>query len=1031
MNSKTNDWENPEMIARNKEAPHCTLMPYANEAQALKADRFASSFFKSLNGRWKFHWAPKPADRPADFYQPDFDVSDWKTIPVPDNWQMEGYGKPIYTNVRYPFKKNPPFIQHDDNPVGSYRTEFVIPSSWKNRQIFLHFDGVESAFYLWINGKKVGYSQGSRTPAEFRITDFLQPGKNLLAVEVYRWSDGSYLEDQDFWRLSGIFRNVYLFSTPQMHIRDFEIHTDLDSDYRDAELRVTARVHNYGPRAFWKPRVDVTLFDPQGRLVNSEVLASDETDYLRSGAESVLVMRAHVENPLKWTAETPNLYTVVLRLKNKTGKVAEFESAWIGFRKVEIRGNQFWVNGKPILIKGVNRHEHDPDTGHYVSEESMRKDIVLMKQFNINAVRTCHYPDDPRWYELCDQYGLYLIDEANIESHGMGYKPDHTLANRPEWEKAHLDRIQRMVERDKNHPSVIIWSMGNEAGFGTNFEVCSDWIHRRDPSRPVHYERAWRRPQVDIVSVMYPRVSWLEEYGQKYNDRPFIMCEYAHAMGNAVGNLQEYWDVIEKYPQIQGGAIWDWVDQGLRKKDARGREFWAYGGDYGDTPNDKNFCINGLVFPDRKIPPKLWEVKKVYQNIQFQPEDVLAGKIGIRNQFFFTNLDWFDFNWTLSEDGRVIQSGTLPPLDVGPGAKGFVHILFKKPQLKPGAEYWLKLSARLKQNVLWAEKGHEVAWAQFKVPFQVPPAKRPNVSALPSLKIRESDGDIHVSGKDFEAVFNREQGSLKLLKFKGKPLISHGPVLEAFRAPTDNDKHLAKSWRQAGLNRLKETVQSVETKKLGGNVFQMTVKKSVSRRDSAGFHWTAVYTLYGDGALHLENQVEPFGKLPKELPKLGVRLVLPQNLEQFVWYGHGPVENYPDRKTGAPVGVYHSTVTAQYVPYVRPQETGNKEGVRWTALTDKKGDGLLVVADSLLSVTALHFTANDLDKANHIDELTPRKEVYLSLDAKQLGLGNASCGPPVLEKYAFHPRPVTFGFVLLPYEKKTGDLQTVARPYRK
>ena len=1027
MNSNSNAWENPEIIAQNKEAPHCTLMPYKSETRALTGSRFSSAYFKSLNGRWKFYWSPKPADRPADFYKPDFDVSGWKTIPVPDNWQMYGYGKPIYTNVTYPFKKNPPFIQHDNNPVGSYRTEFTIPSAWKNRQVFLHFDGVESAFFLWINGQEVGYSQGSRTPAEFRITDYLKPGKNLLAAEVYRWSDGSYLEDQDFWRLSGIFRNVYLFSTPQMHIRDFEIRTDLDDAYRNAILHVTARVHNYGPRAYWHPKVEIALYDPKGRLVASEALATDATDYLRPKAESVLMLGAEIKNPLKWSAEKPNLYTLVLRLKNKSDKSIEFESARIGFRKVEIRGNQFLVNGKPILIKGVNRHEHDPDTGHYITEESMMKDILLMKRFNINAVRTCHYPDDPRWYELCDRYGLYLIDEANIESHGMGYKPDHTLANRPEWKKAHLDRIQRMVERDKNHPSVIIWSMGNEAGFGTNFEACSDWIHRRDPSRLVHYERAWRRPQVDIVSVMYPRVSWLEEYGQKYTDRPFIMCEYSHAMGNAVGNLQEYWDVIEKYPQIQGGAIWDWVDQGLRKKDAKGREFWAYGGDYGDTPNDKNFCINGLVFPNRKIPPKMWEVKKVYQNIGFKPEDLLSGKIGIKNKYFFTNLNNFDFTWTLYEDGTAIQSGKLPPLDMGPGAEGFVHIPFNKPNPTPGSEYWLAVHAKLKRERLWARKGHEVAWAQFKMPFKVPPAPLLDEAKLPPLKIADSGGEISVAGKHFKAAFSRKSGQLISLVYSGKNVVTKGPVLEAFRAPTDNDKHLAKSWRQAGLNRLKETVNSLSTKKLSDVKFQITVKKTASGTDSVGFYWTTVYTILGNGAIHVENNITPFGKLPNQLPKLGVRLVLPEGLEELTWYGRGPWENYPDRKTGTSIGVYRSTVDDQYVPYVRPQETGNKEDVRWIALTNRRGSGLLVTADTLLSATALHVTANDLDRANHIDELTPRKEIYLSLDARQLGLGNASCGPPVLEKYAFHPQPVRYGFTLRPYSKKMGDLQKVAR----
>ncbi len=1032
---KTSDWENPQVIGANKEPTHCTLMVYGDIKKALKGERSDSKFFKSLNGQWKFHWVSKPAERPKKFYLPDFDAGNWKDIPVPSNWQMLGYGRPIYTNVRYPFEKNPPYIQHDYNPVGSYRRTFEIPREWEDREIFIHFDGVESAFYLWINGKKVGYSQGSRTPAEFDITDFLKTGENLLAVEVYRWSDGSYLEDQDMWRLSGIFRNVYLFSTPKLHIRDFEISSDLTSDYRDAVLRLTLKVRNYSNIPYKNPEVEITLFDPENNLVSSEVLMKVTTACILPGAESTLMMKRKIMNPLKWSAEKPNLYTVLLKLKDGSENLLEIESSKFGFRKVEVKNGHLLLNGKPILIKGVNRHEHDPDTGHYITVESMIKDIKLMKQFNINIVRTCHYPDDPQWYELCDQYGIYLIDEANIESHGMGYSPEKTLANKPEWEKAHLDRIISMVERDKNHPSVIIWSMGNEAGDGTNFEAASDWIHHRDPSRPVHYERAWNRPHVDIVSVMYPSVNWLINYGEKTRDnRPLIMCEYAHAMGNAVGNLKEYWDTIKKYDIFQGGCIWDWVDQGIRKKSPEGEEYWAYGGDFGDKPNDGNFCINGLVFPDRKIPPKLWEVKKVYQNIEFEGEDLLSGKIKIKNQFFFTNLKEFDIFWILSEDGEIIQSGKLPTLDISPQNRGLIHIPFQKPELTPGAEYWLKISVRLKENTLWANKGHEIAWSQFKIPWDVPPEPLVDVEKIPELNRQDIGDRVRFYGKNFDAVFSKTAGTIVTLKYRGRTIIQesreniNGPLLEVFRAPTDNNRYLAKSWYRAGLNHLKHKhiVKNFEVKKISNKVYSVSVLTVSTGNDTSGFEQYSTYRIFGNGAILVKNDIKPFGNLPI-LPKIGVRITLPGDFERFYWYGRGPIENYPDRKEGAAIGVYRSTVTKQYVPYVRPQETGNKEDVRWLALLDKHGKGLLIIAGKPFSVTALHYTASDLDRADHINELKPRKEIYLSLDAKQLGLGNGSCGPGTMRKYRLYPKPVEFSFTLRPYTKEMGKLSRAAR----
>ncbi len=1025
--SAQNDWENPQIIGIDKEAPHATLMPYADLQTALTGERNDSPWQLSLNGSWKFHWCEKPAERPQDFYKSDYDVSGWDEIPVPSNWQMHGYGIPIYSNVRYPFKKDPPNIQHDYNPVGSYRHSFTVPKTWEGRRIFIHFDGVESAFYLWINGRKVGYSQGSRVPAEFDITDFVTPGENLLAAEVYRWSDGSYLEDQDFWRLSGIFRNVYLVSRPGIFIRDFWVKTDLDEQYRDATLKITGRVKNLSQTGVYKPTIEARLFDTAGAPLGGDPLAESSGFFVQPDGETIIHLNARVTDPLKWSAEKPNLYTLVLTLKDASGTELEHLSCRVGFRDVTIAGGQLLVNGQPVLIKGVNRHEHDSVTGHYVSRERMIQDITLMKRLNINTVRTCHYPDDPYWYDLCDRYGIYLIDEANVESHGMGYNPEQTLANKPEWQRAHVDRIKRMVERDKNHPSVIIWSLGNEAGDGTAFEAAADWIHRRDPSRPVHYERAGQRDYVDIVSPMYSRIESMIRYAQLPQTRPLILCEYAHAMGNAIGNLAEYWEAIRSYKHLQGGSIWDWVDQGLLKVSPEGKKFWAYGGDFGDEPNDNNFCINGVVFPDRELPPKTAEVKKVYQNVLMKEDDLNHGSVYVHNESFFTNLSDYEAVWTLSQDGRVIQSGILPTLDVGPRMSIYLNVPDSTTQLLPGAEYWLHLGFRLSEDTPWTQKGYEVAWEQFRLPWESPPATPLYLDSTLTQTVSEAEGTLSVKGSDYAVTFDTGKGSILSYVYQKTEYLAGegGPVLNTYRAPTDNNNYMKKRWLEAGLNRLavKEISHTVSREK---NLVVVSFQITKEGREGAGFRHHITYTCFPDGTVHLQNEVAPYGDLPI-LPKIGLLLELSGTLETFTWYGRGPLENYPDRKTGSPVGLYSSTVTDQFVPYVRPQEMGNHEDVRWAALTDGKGRGLLFKADAPLSVTALHFRPEDLDKAGHLNELNPRKEVILSLDGAQLGLGNGSCGPGVIEKYRLYPKPLSFGFTIRPIPKKAGDLAAVAR----
>jgi len=1023
-----NDWENPQVIGINKEMAHSTLIAYTDMSVAKAGNRTASENYLSLNGNWKFNWAAKPADRPLDFYELEYNSRKWKEIEVPSNWQLKGYGKPIYVNTRYPFKKDPPRIQHENNPVGSYIKEFSVPKNWGSKRVFLHFDGVESAFYLWINGKKVGYSQGSRLPAEFDITDFIHTGDNLLAVEVYRWSDGSYLECQDFWRLSGIFRNVYLSCRPTLFIRDFEVKTELDPQYRDAVLIVTTKVKNLGSIGLYEPTVNAVLVDASKRHPVFRMKFTAHGTYVESGGETIITLKTAIKDPLKWSAEKPNLYTLILTLTDDSGKKYEHVSSRIGFRKVEIKHGQLLVNGQPILIKGVNRHEHDPVRGHYITPESMEQDIQIMKRLNINAVRTSHYPNDPLWYELCDIYGIYVIDEANVESHGMGYNPERTLANKPLWEKAHLDRIKRMVERDKNHPSVIIWSMGNEAGDGTSFEAASNWIHQRDPSRPVHYERAGQRSHTDIVCPMYSRIESLIKYAQVKQDRPLIMCEYAHAMGNAIGNLAEYWETIEAYDHLQGGSIWDWVDQGLQEKAKDGSIYYTYGGDYGDKPNDKNFCINGVVFPDRSLPPKVWEVKKVYQNIGVYVDDFKRHRILFKNKFFFTNLSEFDVSWTLSEDNQVLEAGKIKNMNIKPGTSEYRTVPFQNVEPSPGSEFWFKVVFKLKKATKWAEAGQVIAWEQFKIDVPDAPAFSFELQKDVDQKITEKNDKISVSGKGYKVVFSKTAGTMISLKYAGKEMLAdqQGPTLNVYRAPIDNDKYLRKRWQKASLDNLNLKVLNAKVGQPQNNHVDMEFELKRDGKNETRFTHQIVYRIYNDGSIHVSNDVVPYSNLPI-LPKVGVMLHLSQHLEDYTWYGCGPFENYPDRKTGSAVNVYKSTVTDQFVPYVRPQEMGNREDVRWVALTADNGAGIIIKGDNLLSYTALHFTPLDLEAATHLNELKPRKEIMLSIDARMSGLGNSSCGPRVIKKYELQPEEVKFGFTIRPYKKEMGNLLDAAK----
>lgn len=1035
-----NDWENETIISIGKEPPRASGLSFDSFDSAQKAyswdtpeglikSRYASDYYKPLNGQWKFNWVGHPDKRPRDFYRIDYDVEKWDTIKVPSNWELQGYGTPIYVNISYPHPSKPPHIMSDvpdhytskrnPNPTGSYRRTFTVPANWQDREVFIHFAGVSSAFYLWVNGKKVGYSQGSRVPAEFNITDFLKPGDNVLAVEVYRWSDGSYLEDQDFWRLSGIYRDVFLFARSSTHIRDYFIKSDLDEQYKDANLDIEVSVRNLSGKDS-SANIAVHIIDPDGKKVKN-LTSKSSTTKIKPGKEVEVKITGPVKNPKKWNAENPNLYTVLLELKDAAGKILEVKGCKFGFREVELKNRQFLLNGVPVLLKGVNRHEHDPDLGHALETGSMIRDIELMKLNNINTVRTSHYPNQPIWYDMCNLYGIYVIDEGNVESHGMGYG-ERSLGHAASWEKAHTDRVERMVHRDKNHPSIVIWSIGNEAGPGRNFTACRKAIRSIDTSRPIHYERM--NSVGDIDSTMYPSVQWLERTGQSDSDKPFIICEYAHAMGNAIGNLQEYWDVIERYDRLIGGCIWDWVDQGLRKytgfknPDGTPQWFFAYGGDYGDQPNNKNFCCNGVIGPDRKVTSKLREVRKVYQYVKFTLEEISAKgvKVKLSNNYHFTNLNTFKGKWTLVEDGIEINSGDFKLPSVDPAKSVVISLPVKVRKLSPGAEYFLNLSLKQTLNTLYAPSGYTIASEQLELKYSVPAASRIS-GTVPDLKLHNNGDRIDIEGKAFKVSFSRKSGTLSSLVYDGREMIhqGRGPQLNVFRAFVDNDKWFSANFRKAGLDKLIYTVRNFRSDLVGSGTVSVQIVTDclASGSQGCGFTHTAVYTIFGNGWIDVQNHIVPYGDVPL-LPKVGVGMMLSQDYENFTWFGRGPHESYVDRKRSTDIGLYQGLVSEQYEEYVRPQENANKTDVRWAALTDNSGRGVMFINHDMYSVNASHLTADDLDRAGNIHNVKPRDGVAFCIDAVHMGLGGASCGPAPMKKYRLDTRPQQMRYSICP-----------------
>jgi beta-galactosidase len=1029
------EWDNLSVFKVNVEKPHATMMVYPNVELAMSGDRSKSPWFRSLNGSWKFHCSESPADRPVDFFRPDYHDSLWRTIPVPSNYQLHGCDIPIYTNSRYPFPMDtagPPVVPKEKNSVGSYRTEFEIPDDWDSRQVFLHFDGVESAFYVWVNGQRVGYNEDSRTDSEFNITPYITKGKNLVAVEVYRFSDGSFIENQDMFHLSGIYRDVYLWSAPEQHIRDFEVRTDLEADYRDATLEVRAEIINYkgGPVI---GSINLDLLDSSGKP------AISPRNWKLPAEISEGKIRSHiaVANVKKWSAETPHLYKLLLTLNDAQGNPVEVIPADIGFRKVEIRNSLLWVNGKRVLLKGVNRHEHDADTGHTISRESMIRDIELMKRFNINAVRTSHYPNAPEWYALCDRYGLYVIDEANIECHAYGLHNRNRLTNDPEWKPLYLDRFERMVERDKNHPSVIIWSLGNELGDGPNAAAVYNWSKQRDPSRPFHYEGNSRygADHTDISSWMYPSPAEAVGRAESRPDKPFMLVEYTHAMGNSNGATKEYWDFFYSGANTIGAFVWDWVDQGIRQpvpekyRDAFGKDtFIAYGGWWEDPAgiyNDSNFCMNGLVGADRDVHAGLWAIKYVYRYLHASVVNLKSGLIEVKNWHDFINAkDISECRWEVKANEETISEGMLTELNIEPHGSRKFKIPIPEIHPAPGAEYWLNLSFRLKNRTPWAEKGHEISWEQFKLPADAPKQRARTVRE--PLAISEESGRMQLSGRDFILTFDTKLGLITDYVYRGIQLLDRGPQPNFWRAMTDNDRGAWRSlsfrsktdpslnytvWREQGSDW--KTDEAV-IDRIDEATARITVNGELSE---VGAKFNMKYLVYGNGDVTVECSYTPVKEKIPMMPRFGTELILAPGFENIAWYGRGPAPTYIDRDYER-IDVYSSTIDEEWNEFSRPQENSNKVDVRWVALTNQDGIGLLATGDTLLSVSAYHFPKKEVEETDYSFKLPRHAQVWLYLDLKQMGVGGVDSWTgrafPLAPYRIDGNQPITYRYSLSP-----------------
>lgn len=1028
------DWENPEVFEINKLEPRATFYHFSDKKNVEKGWQ-ASNKYKSLNGKWKFNWVRSPDERPIDFFKTDYNISNWNEITVPGNWELQGYGIPIYTNIKYVFPAKPPFIPHDYNPVGSFKRTFELPENWTGEKITLHFGAVRSAFYVWVNGEMVGYSEGSKLPAEFDITSLVKSGENQLAVEIYRWSDASYIEDQDFWRLSGMDRDVYLYATPKVYIQDFKVTAGLNSSYKDGVLALDVDLKNTSTKNAIT-EIEVNLKEGNNVLFTNLTSAS-----VKAQNSTSLSFNSTIRSIKKWTAETPNLYTLEIVSKDANGNTLDATSRKIGFRTVEIKNSQLLINGVPVYIKGVNLHDHSDTSGHVIDPELTRLDMKIMKENNINAIRCSHYPKDPHFYELADEYGFYVVDEANIETHGMGTtnqgldknekKKSVHPAYLPEWKEAHLARTRRMYERDKNHPSVIIWSLGNEAGNGDNFYATYDYLKSVDSTRPVQYEGATGYKNTDIQAPMYARMDKMKKYIEDGGTRPFIQCEYAHAMGNSVGNLQDYWDLIEVHDIFQGGFIWDWVDQGILSENENGEEYWAYGGDLGaeNLQNDKNFCLNGIVDPDRSPHPALFEVKKVYQYVKFRSFDIETKKLVIYNGYDFKNLDEFDFSYMLLKNGEQIDANNISSISVLPHQSIEIEMDFRD-DLNAKDEYRLQVFARFKSDQLLLKKGFLIASEEFAI---TPPVLEVFACENSSKINVASKKDIVVIGNEsFQIGFDKSTGEIIELDYKFGNLIKDGPSVNFWRAPTDNDFGFKmatkrKMWKEASQDHYltdfavfdaAKPDRKISKGRIKGCHVVVEIKYALKAVDGNA---TLIYMINGGGEIKVTMKVENLAEDLPNLPRLGTNWSVDKAYDNIKWYGRGPHENYQDRFTSAFVNQYESTLEELYFPYIRPQENGYRTDTRWLSLLNNEGKGILISGlEKTFGFSALNYSINEFDegevKSNrHTTDLIKKDFINLNIDMVQMGVGgDTSWGAQPLEKYQIKSADYEFFYLISP-----------------
>jgi beta-galactosidase len=1012
------EWEDPSVTQVGQLPPHSFAMDYPNANDVFDNDFTKSPNYKSLNGTWKFYYVNQPEERPQDFFKDGFSDWHWKEITVPSNWEFKGFGIPIYTNLVFPFPVNPPFIDHSYNPVGSYRRSFTVPENWSGKDVILHFGSISGCAYVWVNGKAVGISKVAKSPAEFNITPFLKKGDNNLSVQVYRWHDGSYLEDQDMWRISGLERDVFLQAKSKTHVSDFWVKAGLDDMYKDGTLAATVDIKGTTPPQY---SVEISVFDKQKNKVFTQT----------KPLSSKVQFDGKVTNPAQWSAESPNLYTAIISIKNEKGQVIESTGTKIGFKRSEIKGKNFLINGKRVLVKGVNRHEHDPDRGKVPTRDLMIKDIITMKQFNINTCRSAHYPNDPLWLALCDEYGMYVVDEVNLEAHGLGAemqsmpedKSRHTAYD-PQWKPAHHDRTQRMFERDKNVACVVAWSLGNECGNGPVFYETYDWLKKRDNSRPVMSEQAGEFPNTDIVCPMYPTIENMNKYAaDKSKTRPYIMCEYSHAMGNSNGNFKEYWDIMRASDNMQGGCIWDWVDQGVRTKTPDGRSYFGYGGDFGshDRYTDYNFVCNGLVDADRNPHPGIYEVKKEYQNILFQNENWQAGKIKVKNEFSFTNLNEFDFRWEILNNGEKMHEGTFT-VEANAGETKTVQLNVPMMKVGAGTEITFNVYAHQRTATLSIPAGHELAREQFVGNSNFFDKKQ---GANGILTIDKNDNRIKFTSGDVNGEINLRWGNISQLAYKNQNIVGgFFPEPYFWRAPTDNDFgndyiNYARVWTSAHSRR-KVTKVTVGDKNTEGVPISIVYRIPDVRAD-----YTTNYLIKNDGSIQVNSTIElPADSEAPEMPRMGMRFALPSNFNQVQYYGRGPYENYADRNTASLIGIHNDHTDNGWTKnYIRPQESGYRTDMRWLKLTNTEGVGISVEGLQPLCFSAMPQLTEDFDEGNtkknrHITDIIKRPFVTLHVDLAQRGVGgDTSWGAETHEPYRLKAKKYSYGFVIKPIGK--------------